>query len=122
MPPRRAALLRQRDKHGQSSYRLRAGATGSGAVLASWPAALSVDEVIAAAQDYGVQQGLEVIITRAWLIRRTPVWMPDAPVRTPDGAGVVFEYDWEEDRYLVQLDAGGALRSYTAGELSRAPD
>ncbi|HEU4327349.1 MAG TPA: hypothetical protein VFS21_29700 [Roseiflexaceae bacterium] len=121
MAPKRAALLRQRDKHGQSSYRLRAGATGSGAVLASWPATLSVDEAIAAARAFGDEQGLEVVIKRAWLIRRTPVWMPDALVMTPDGAGVVFEYDGEADRYVVQPGGDGAMRSYTAGELSRVP-
>ncbi|HEU4325297.1 MAG TPA: hypothetical protein VFS21_19295 [Roseiflexaceae bacterium] len=122
MPARQAALLRQQDKANKLVYRLRAGAQGSGKVLAAWPADThGLDQAIAEAQSYGEQHDLEVVIQRAWLEQRTLRWMLDALVVTPDGVGEIVDYDIEEDRYLVLLDGEAEPRRYASDELRSGP-
>jgi hypothetical protein len=116
MAKRYAALLRQKAPEGWM-FRLRAGAMGSGPVLAAWPEATPIPEAIAAAEAFGQEHGLVVVVRRIPLERHLGRWLPGAPVETPDGAGRVQRYDSRRGRYLVLLDGEAEERRYAPQEL-----
>jgi hypothetical protein len=117
---RQAALLQQQARGQGLVYRLRAGPTGSGPVLAAWPAEIGVAAAIAAAEEYGREHGLAVVIRRAWLETRIGRWVIAARVLTPDGLGEVVDYDPEADQQLVLLDGETEARRYAADALQQA--
>jgi hypothetical protein len=117
---KRAALLQQQARGQGLVYRLRAGATGSGALLAEWPAEIGTLAAVAAAEEFGREHGLAVVIRRAWLDERLGRWVVGARVETPDGVGEVLDYDAENDRHLVRLDGETEARSYAPEQLRRA--
>lgn len=116
---KQAALLQQQARSQGLIYRLRTGATGSGTVLAEWPAMIGVDAAIAAAEEYGREHGLVVVIRRAWLEERRGRWVVGARVETADGVGEVLEYDPELNQHLVRLDGETEARGYPPEQLCR---
>jgi hypothetical protein len=119
---KQAALLQQQARGQGLVYHLRAGATGSGAVLAEWPATIGALAAIAAAEAYGREHGLVVVVRRAWLDERLGRWVVGARVETPDGVGEVLDYDAENDQHLVRLDGETEARSYAPERLRRAQE
>ncbi|GAB4206736.1 MAG: hypothetical protein OHK0022_34090 [Roseiflexaceae bacterium] len=119
MTQQQAVLLRQYVKGMGMIFRLRMGVTGSGSVVAEWPAELSVEEAIAQAEQYGVAHHLVVVAQRAWLEWHLPRWPEERQMATPDGVGTVVDYDSQQGRYLVLLDGEDEPRIYYQGRLTR---
>jgi len=112
--------LMQQARGAGMQFRLRAGPTGSGPVLAACPAEFGVAAAIAAAEEHGRAHGLEVVIRRAWLESRIGRWVVGARVLTPDGLGEVQGYDPETNQQFVLLGGETEVRRYAADALQRA--
>jgi hypothetical protein len=86
-------------------------------VFAEWPEATPIPEAIVAAEAFGQERGLVVVVRRIPLERHLGRWLPGAPVETPDGLGLVQRYDSRRGRYLVLLDGQAEARRYAPQEL-----
>lgn len=119
MANKQVVLLRQLAEGKGMIFRLCVGATGSGIILAEWPATFDIDEAIQKAREYSVAHGLTLIIRRDWLEWRSPNWPFEIIMSTPDGVGTIVNFDAKTACYFVQFDGESEPRPYYASRLRR---